>query len=259
MPAIDTTYSRRSEFWAGVRDTFPMVVGAIPFGIIFGAAAVNAGITTAGVMGLSGIVFAGSAQFMAANLWQNNASVIGIVLTTLVINLRHALYGATLSPYVKHLPQRWLLPLGFTLTDESFVIVATRYYRHDDSPYKHWYFLGSVVFMYCNWQTMTLIGILAGQAWGDRLARYGLDFALIVTFIGMMIPLVVTRPLLVAALVAGGSAVLLRGMPNNLWLLVASLLGIAAGMLAETLYPAPLGDAITPTRETAVQEVSANG
>ncbi|MBZ0286076.1 MAG: AzlC family ABC transporter permease, partial [Anaerolineae bacterium] len=185
--------TRRSEFWAGVRDTFPLVVGAAPFGLIFGALAINSGFSPLGAMGMSLFVFAGSAQFICATLVAGGAALWVIVFTTFIVNVRHALYSATLSPHMKHLPQKWLLPLGFWLTDETFVVVVARYNAHDQSPYKHWYHLGSSLFMYINWNVCTLISIVAGQTIPD-LSQWGLDFALYVTFIGMLIPLIKSRP-----------------------------------------------------------------
>ena len=112
--------SRRSEFIAGWRDTFPLVLGATPFGLIFGAQAVAVGLSPAAALGMSLFVFAGSAQFIGVLLVGQHTSLVIIVLTTFVVNLRHALYSITLAPSLKHLPQRWLLPLGFLLTDETY-------------------------------------------------------------------------------------------------------------------------------------------
>jgi 4-azaleucine resistance transporter AzlC len=229
--------TRRSEFWSGVRDTFPLVVGAVPFGIIFGALAVTNGVSVGGGLAMSAIVFAGSSQFIAAGLVGSGTPMLIIILTTLVVNLRHALYAASLAPHVKRLPQRWLIPLGFWLTDETFVVVSSRYAKADASPYKHWYFLGSAVFMYTNWQVSTLIGLLAGQAIPNP-ASWGLDFALVVTFIGMLAQFVRNKPTVAAAAVAGVCALLTHGLPNQLWLLLSAVLGIAAGVITEMLLPA---------------------
>ncbi len=233
MSSIPT---RWAEFWAGVKDTFPLVVGATPFGIIFGAVAVTNGLSPAGAMAMSGFVFAGSAQFIASGLVAGGASTAVIILTTLVINLRHALYSASLAPHMKHLPQRWLAPLGFWLTDESFAVVIARYTRADQSPYKHWYFLGSALFMYVNWNICTYIGLRAGQAIPDA-RGLGLDFAMVVTFIGIVVPLVKSRAILIAVGVAAVSAVLANPLPNKLGLMVAALLGVAAGVIAESVQP----------------------
>lgn len=226
--------SRRDEFWRGVRATAPLVVGAIPFGILFGALAVNSGLSTGAAVAMSAFVFAGSSQFIAAGLYGSGAGLAIIVLTTFVVNLRHSLYSVTLAPHMKHLPQRWLAPLAFWLTDESFVVVAERYRQRDASPYKHWFYLGSAVFMYLNWNLCTWIGILAGQRLPNP-ADWGLDFALIVTFIGMVTPGLRSRPVIASVLAAGIAAIALVGLPNRLGLIAAALIGVAAGMVVERL------------------------
>ncbi|MEO1444361.1 MAG: AzlC family ABC transporter permease [Chloroflexota bacterium] len=105
----ETRFStRRAAFVGGMRDTIPMVVGATPFGIIFGAFAVTqAGLSFWGAMGFSLFVFAGSAQFIGATLLAQGTGIGIIVLTTFIVNVRHALYGASLAPYMKHLQRRW--------------------------------------------------------------------------------------------------------------------------------------------------------
>jgi len=228
--------TRRSEFWAGIRATLPLVIGAIPFATIFGALAVNSGLSPAAAMGFSVFVFAGSSQFIGANLVGQGVGLPLIVFTTFIVNVRHALYSATLAPHMKHLPQRWLLPLGFWLTDETFVIVVTRYNQPDTSPFKHWYHLGSSVLMYLNWNFWTFVGIVAGQSIPD-LSQYGLAFAMDVTFIGMIVPQLKNRPMILASLAAGFSAVAFNILPNKLGLLVAVFIGIAVGLAAEALSP----------------------
>ncbi|MFN8494109.1 MAG: AzlC family ABC transporter permease [Caldilineaceae bacterium] len=231
-PSADKQLSRLTEFWDGFRLTIPLIVGAIPFGIIFGALAVTRGLTPQAASAMSAFVFAGSAQFIAAGLVASGTSTAIIILTTFVVNLRHSLYSASLAPHMKHLPQRWLLPLGFWLTDESYVVVIQRYNQPDASPYKHWFFFGSALSMYLNWQLCTYIGIRAGQSIHDP-QRWGLDFAMAVTFLGMLIPMLRNRPILICVLVAGLSSVLFYGLPNKLGLIVAALLAVGAGVVAE--------------------------
>ena len=192
---------------------------------------------------MSLLVFAGSAQFVAASLVAGGTSLTVILLTTLIVNLRHLLYSASLLPFVRHLPQRWRAPLAFWLTDESFAVVH-RHYLLDDSPVerKHWYFLGSCLAMYSLWFACTLIGVLLGQAL-PSLGDWGLDFAMIATFIGIVVPLLRNRPMIVAALVASAVAVAAHGLPYKLGLMLAALLGVCAGVisqrLAERRGPAP--------------------
>lgn len=243
--------TRRAEFLNGVKATVPLVVGSFPFGIIFGALAVSStGLTALDALGLSALVYAGSAQFIGIGLSAQGTSAAVIILTTFVINLRHALYSITLSPHMGHLPQRWLLPLAFWLTDETFVVVIQRYNQPDNAPYKHWFYLGSAVLMYTNWQLSTLVGIVAGAVIPDPLS-WGLDFAMFVTFIGILVPMIRTKPVLLAVLAAGVTALLLNGLPNKLGLVSAAIIGVAVGMIAETfLNRAKESAAATQSLET---------
>ena len=224
--------SRSVEFWNGVKATFPLVVGAIPFGIIFSALAITAGLSREATMAMSAFVFAGSSQFIAVGLIASGAGAGTIVITTFIVNLRHALYATTLGHHVKNLPQKWLVPLGFFLTDETFVVTAQRYNKPDSSSYKHLFYLGSALFMYLNWQLCTFIGILAGQIIQVP-ESWGLDFAMIVTFIGMVVPMVKNKPILIAVIVAGVISVAANALPNQIGLFIAVILGITAGIITE--------------------------
>jgi 4-azaleucine resistance transporter AzlC len=239
--------ARRQAFLTGMRDTVPMVVGAIPFGILFGALALTNGLSPAAVMGMSLFVFAGSSQFVAATLVGQGVGVSLIVLTTLVVNLRHGLYAANLGPSFSHLPQRWLGPLAFFLTDETFAVVIHRDGEQADRLHRRWHYLGSATAMYGNWQLCTLIGILGGTRL-TGFSDWGLEFAMVATFAGIVVPLIVDRPMLACALVAGGVAVLARDLPHQLGLMVGALAGIVAGVAMDRLTPnAPAASEAVPT------------
>ncbi len=222
------------ELGRGARHTLPMIVGAIPFGILFGALATSVGLSPFTTMALSLLVFAGSAQFIAATLVGQGAGVLVIIATTFVVNLRHALYAASLGPYLRGLSWRWLVPLGFALTDETYAVVIKRFETADSSPLRHWYYLGSAVSMYLNWQLCTAVGIVAGQKLSG-LADFGLEFALVVTFIGIVIPLVRNTAMLVCAVTAAVLSILLFELPHQLGLMVASGGAIAMGVLTEAV------------------------
>ncbi|HEY9644446.1 MAG TPA: AzlC family ABC transporter permease [Coleofasciculaceae cyanobacterium] len=235
---MNTSYSQsfksspRSEFLAGARAIFPLVVGAIPFGIIFGTLAAGSGLSFAGTMAMSAFVYAGSSQFIAIGLITAGTAVPLIILTTFVVNLRHLLYAVSLVPHLQHLTSSWKLPLGFWLTDEAFAVAIARYNQQDGSPYRHWYHLGAALFMYINWQVCTFLGLTVGQAIPNATA-WGLDFAMSATFIGMVIPYVQNKPMLATVVIAGGVALLAHGLPHQLGLMVAAIAGITAGMLTE--------------------------
>lgn len=224
--------SRQREFCQAMRDMLPLLVGAMPFGIIYGTLAAGAGLSAAQAIGMSLLVFAGSAQFIALSLLSGGAGAAVVLLTTLVVNLRHALYSATLQPFVRHLPAHWRAPLAFWLTDEAFAVVQHRYAEEDHSAHKHWYFLGAALAMYLNWQLCTLIGVLFGQN-VPNLAAWGLDFAMLATFIGVVVPMLRNWPQTAAALVAGAVALICHGLPYQLGLLAAACCGITIGLLLE--------------------------
>ena len=230
--------TRRSELLAGIKATLPLVVGILPFGAIFGAVAMTGALTASGTVGMSAFVFAGTAQMVGIELLSGGSSLAVILLATLIINMRLVFYSAALGWYTKHLPQRWLVPLAALLTDQTFVVVMERFQQSDASPFKHWYFLGSAAFMYVGWQVSTWIGMVAGQSIPNPRAL-GLDFAASVTFIAMVIPMIRNRPALVAVVVASAVSILAHGLPYQMGLLVATLLGMLAGYLVHTLRSAP--------------------
>lgn len=219
-----------------MRCIIPLVVGATPFGLLFGALAISAGLSWWATMGLSLIVFAGSSQFVAAGLVAQSAGIGVIVMTTFFVNLRHALYSASLAPYLRHLPQRWLMPLAFLLTDESYAAVIARFEQADSSPNKHWFYFGGALLMYVNWQIWTVLGIVAGQRL-QSVGDLGLEFAMVVTFIGIVVPLIKDTPMLLCAAVAGICALIFDAMPHQLGLIIGALLGILAGVVAQRLLP----------------------
>lgn len=219
-----------NEFVDGARDTIPMMVGAAPFGVIFGT------LVSAGPLHpwhgqlMSLVVFAGSSQFIALGLIASHAGFAVIWATTLVVNVRHVLYSATLAPYVARLPVRWRLALGGMLTDEVFA-VAYAHYRHaspgEIGPH---YFLGSGLAMYVNWQIWTLAGLLFGAAF-PRLQSLGLDFAMVATFIAIVVPQLVSLRYIAAAATAGVVALACAGLPYKLGLLAAVAAGVAVGVI----------------------------
>ena len=230
----DSSVSSQHPMVHGLRDTLPLLVAAAPFGLVYGAlAAGEAGLSPGAAQAMSLAVFAGSSQFAAVGLLTQASGIGIIILTTFVVNLRHALYGAALSPHLRGLPA-WLAALiAFWLTDETFAVVSTRW---SSVPRRSMirYHLGSAVGMYVNWNIWTAVGVLGGSRL-EGIAGLGLDFAMVVTFIGIVVPLVVTVPRLLSALVAGLGAVLLAGLPNGSGLLIAMLAGIAVGYLAERM------------------------
>jgi 4-azaleucine resistance transporter AzlC len=222
--------SKRSEFLNGIKDILPILLGVLPFGLIYGVSARSAGLPVIAAQSMSFIVFAGSAQFVTVQLISAGVPVSIIILTACLLNLRHALYSASLAPYVKQLSRRWKMLLAYVLTDEAYAVTITHYQQSDETGYKHWYFLGAGLTLWIVWQISTAVGIVLGA---NVPASWSLDFALPLTFIALVIPSLKTRAEWIAAATAGVVAVLAAGLPLNLGLLVATLIGMAIGLSLE--------------------------
>jgi 4-azaleucine resistance transporter AzlC len=222
--------SRKREFLLGVRDEAPILLGVAPFGVIFGALAIAAHIPALMAQAMSSVIFAGSAQFIAAQLFGTGASGVVIVLVVFVVNLRHALYSASVAPHIGHLGPAWKGILAYLLTDEAFAVVISHYNKPGDPSRKHWYFLGAGLTLWTSWQISTAIGILVGSRIPDN---WPLSFVLPLTFIALVVPNLKERSLIAAAVAAGIAGYATSALPLKTGLLAAALVGIAAGMLAE--------------------------
>jgi 4-azaleucine resistance transporter AzlC len=207
----------------------PMLVGAAPFGVVFGTLVATNGLTAWQGQLMSLSVFAGSSQFIALGLVSAHAGLLVIWLATFIVNLRHMLYAAALLPHVAHLSLRWRFLLGFLLTDECFAVMNGYYLRHPQAPSGHWYFLGAGLSMYVNWQLWTLVGLSFGATF-PQLQELGLDFAMVATFIAIVVPQLGSMPHFSAALAAGSFAYLLRSLPYQLGLLAAVAIGVGTGL-----------------------------
>lgn len=222
-------------FFEGAKDTFPLVVGAVPFGIIFGTLAETAGLSFAATMGMSLFVFAGASQFVSLSLLASGTAWPMIVVTTFVVNLRHMLYSATMVPFYKRLTPLWKMVLAFGLTDETFAVAVRRYNQADGVQDKHYYNLGSMMFMYLNWNLCTFVGLTTGKAFPE-ISRWGLDFAMPATFIGIVIPYLVSKPMWASVVTAGTVSIFACGLPHKMGLMLAAIAGVMVGLACEKIF-----------------------
>ncbi len=214
-------------FFHGVRDELPLLVGVVPFGMIYGVLAVGSGLPRDMAQLMSSVVFAGSSQFMIVQLLAANTPLVMVVLTAFVINLRHMLYSASIAPYLRHLSRGWKWLLAYLLTDEAYAVSVTHFQRKGSrEAYDHLYFLGAGLALWTSWQASTALGIFLGA---QIPAKWQLDFALPLTFIALVTPSLKNRAGLVAAITSGLVAVLAFGLPYRLGIILASLAGILAG------------------------------
>ena len=232
MSSVATTKTARQEFWDGVRDEIPLMLGVFPFGMVFGVFGVEAGLEPLVVMAMSVIVFGGASQVVFVQMVGAGASGLVITGTVGIINLRHALYSATLTQYIQGLPMRWRFVLAYLLTDEAFFISLNRMQTKPPSPYMHFHMLGTGGLLWVMWQIATAIGIGLGELIPDAL---NLGFAIPLTFMAITLPQITSIPPLVALLVAGTVAILGQDLPWNIWVITAGLIGMIAGYCAEML------------------------
>jgi 4-azaleucine resistance transporter AzlC len=225
-PAPAAERSPAAELLAGALQLSPLLVGVAPFGVIYGVLALASGLSPAAAMAMSSVVFAGSAQFLLARLVGLGAPALVMVLSVALVNLRHALYSASVAPALAHLPRRWKALLAYLLTDEAYAATIAR--MQEPGRNRHWFLLGGGLALWIGWQLSTATGILVGRSLPRALP---LDFALPLTFIAIVVPMVRSRAALAAAAAAGAVALLAAGWPYQLGLVSAALVGIATGWL----------------------------
>jgi 4-azaleucine resistance transporter AzlC len=221
---------RRQAVLAGARACLPLAPGVLIFGMVCGAAAVSAGFTSGQSFALSWMVFAGSSQIVAAQLFASGAPAWVIVLTGWIVNLRFMMYSAALSQEFRgeSRRERWLA--AYLLTDQAFAVTLARVL--DRRGNITGFFLGIAATLWCLWQIASLAGILLGARVP---ADWSMDFVVALTFIGVLAPLLRDRNVAAAA-VAGGLAAVFLDLPMKLNLLAAAAAGVAVGIPLEKIW-----------------------
>ncbi|WP_341958642.1 AzlC family ABC transporter permease [Pseudomonas sp. RC10] len=223
--------SGAQAFWQGVRALLPLTPGVIPFGLVTGVMAIGMGMSPGTAMGMTLIFYSGSAQLVALQLMQTGVLPVAIVVTALIINLRFIMYSASLAPHLNHLPRRWTWPVSYMLSDQSYALCTMRFASGElTGPFAHWYYAGTAFSMWLAWQVSVLAGVLLGASIPES---WSLTFAIPLSFLALLVPGLRNVPTLAAATVGGLIAVLAVKLPYNLGLVIASVGGIVAGVLAE--------------------------
>jgi len=218
------------DFFAGVHAATPILLGVVPFALVSGVAAVSVGLTPLESIGMSIIVFAGASQLAVFQLMSTGSPWIIMVLTAWVINLRFSMYSATLAPYLQKLSLSQKAPLAYMLSDQAFGVTMSHFAKGE--PVNHrWFYFGAGSTIWLTWQISAISGSLLGALVPSN---WGFDFAFPLSFLALMFAALRDRPTVLAALTGGCFAVLAKGWPYNLGFVLAALLGISAGLLAET-------------------------
>lgn len=223
--------SSSSEYLRGARDGLPFLLVIAPFGAVFGVVATEAGLDLAQVMGFSVLVIAGAAQFVAIQMMVEAAPVLIVLAASLAVNLRMAMYSASLAPHLGPLPLWKRAFAAYLMVDQTYAAAILRYEaRPALSPRaKLAYFLGIATPIVPVWYAATWAGAALGSAIPPGLP---IDFAVPITFLALIVPMLRSLAHVVAALVSIVGVLVFAVVPFNLGLLVAALLAMMAG--AET-------------------------
>jgi 4-azaleucine resistance transporter AzlC len=220
------------EFWRGVGQELPLMLGVVPFGMVFGVLGLASGLTALQTVLLSLIVFGGASQVVFVQLWATGVPPAVVGTSVSVVNLRHVLYSASIAQYFRTLPLVWRIPLAYLLTDEAYAVTITRLRNEEKSLYQHYHLLGTGITLWLCWQISTIIGVLFGatlpQSWP-------LDFVIPLTFIALVAPAIRQRADLVACISAAVISIVAQPLPWKSWIIVAAVGGIVAGYMTKVL------------------------
>lgn len=220
----------RRGFHAGLLASLPVLLAVAPFGLIFGVLAAEAGLDINQTMAMSSVVIAGASQLAALQLLTEDAPALIAILTGAVVNLRMAMYSASIGVYWRNAPMRWRMLAAIVLTDQSYALSIQRYRRLPDELLgdRLGFFFGIGLLTCSVWVAATYLGATVGS----RIpAEWGLEFIVPITFIAIVAPMLRGFANLLAAAVAATLAVILSDLPYGIGLLVAAAAGIGAGFL----------------------------
>lgn len=227
-----TSTTRKSNFRQGIIDGSPFILVIVPFATLFGVLATEAGLSVVQTLAFSVVVIAGAAQFTALQLMQENVPTLIVLVSALAVNLRMAMYSASLTPYIGAAPMWQRALCAYVTVDQSYVVGISKFEAEPEMtvPARVAYFLGAVTPIVPLWYGFTLVGALLGTQIPDS---WALDFAIPITFLAMIAPMFRTLAHVVAALVAVVVALLAAGVPYSLGLIIAGAAGMMAGAQTE--------------------------
>jgi len=222
----------KSYYWAGFRAGAPFLLVTVPFGLLFGVVATEAGLTSLQTMAFSSVVFAGASQFAALQLMIEDAPILIVIATALAVNLRMAMYSASLAVWLGDAPLWQRALIAYANVDQSYAVSINQY---EDKPdltltQRVAFFWGAVTPVCPMWVLATGLGIWVGDAIPDWMA---LDFAVPICFLAIIAPMMRTLAHVLAALVSIVLALVLAGLPYNLGLLGAALVAMMVGAQVE--------------------------
>lgn len=224
----------RSAYWRGARDSVPFIVVIGPFGLVFGIVATEAGLTLGQSMSFSVLVIAGASQFAAIQLMVENAPTIVVLATALAVNLRMAMYSASLAPHLGAAPFWKRGIIAYLNVDQTYAVSIGKFDRSPEMSLgeKVAYFFGSATPTLPFWYGMSLVG----AAFGAQIpVGFALDFAMPITFLAVVGPMMRTLTHVAAALTSVVMALALMWVPAGMGLLIAGVVAMMVGARVEVM------------------------
>lgn len=223
----------KSAYWLGFRDGVPFILMALPFAMLFGVVGTEAGLAFAETMAFSVLVIAGAAQFTALQLMVEDAAIVFVILAAAAVNLRMAMYSASLVPYIGPAPLWQRVLVTYVLFDQTYVASISKYEAEPDLtvPQRLAYFIGVASPIAPTWVLCTAVGILAGAAIPPE---YALDFIVPIMFLAMVGPLLKSKAHIAATLTSVVVALLFVSLPSGTGLLIAAAAAMIVGVSVET-------------------------
>ncbi|MFN4100288.1 MAG: AzlC family ABC transporter permease [Pararhodobacter sp.] len=222
----------RRAFWQGIRNGGPLILIVGPFALVFGVIATEAGLNVLQTMAFSIAVIAGAAQLTAVQLMTENAPVVIILITALAVNLRMAMYSASLTPHLGSAPVWQRALIAYLMVDQAYAVSILRYEQETEwtTPVKVAYYLGAVLLICPAWYLGTFAGAVLGSQIPDSIP---IAAAVPIAFIALVGPMLRTLAHVAAAFVSVAGALVLAFLPYNLGLLAAALAAMATGAAVE--------------------------
>lgn len=224
--------SIKSAYRAGIRDGAPFILVILPFAMLFGVLATEAGLSVFETMSFSIVVIAGAAQFTALQLLTEEAPTLVVLASALAVNLRMAMYSASLTPHIGSAPLWQRAFAAYFTVDQSYALSVTKFEATPEMNPKEKiaYFFGTVTPVCPLWWVGTLLGAVIGEAIP---ASFALDFAVPITFLAIIAPALRTRAHVGAALTAAVLSLMFFTVPYNLGILLAGIGGMMVGARIE--------------------------
>ena len=217
------------HFFNGIKDTSPLMIPVVPFGIIFGVLAVDLGLTPITTIAMSVIIFGGASQIIFLQLFSAGASSLVILSSVGAVNSRHLLYGTVLSEHLSDLNLTWKIIVSYFLVDQAFAVSNNYFKKNTKDNNKYFHLLGGGMNCWVIWQITTIVGIYLGSIIPEKL---GLTFAIPLTFLALLVNDFRKLINLIVIIVSGSIATLgYQMIPFKAYVIVAALFGLLTAFI----------------------------